>query len=97
MSAKNRFIKLTVEEKCSIVQNYSGDSLYSLNENSSRRSLSVFQHRRAADEGNVRPETAQVGNMLEVGTRKIFNSDHDILRESVRKFFKEEIVPHHAE
>jgi len=63
----------------------------------SRRSLSVFQHRRAAAEGDQRPETAQVGNMLEIGTRKIFNSDHDILRHSLRKFFKEEIVPHHAE
>jgi long-chain-acyl-CoA dehydrogenase len=34
--------------------------------------------------------------MMDIGIRKIFNEDHDILRSSVRRFFQEEIAPHHA-
>jgi len=30
---------------------------------------------------------------LEIGTRSIFNEDHDMFRESVRRFFKEEVEP----
>lgn len=35
--------------------------------------------------------------MTDIGIRRIFSSDHDIFRESVRKFFQEEVVPHHSE
>merc|ERR1712131_508511 len=31
--------------------------------------------------------------MLDIGTRSIFNEDHDMFRESVRRFFKERIEP----
>merc|ERR1719446_1684874 len=33
--------------------------------------------------------------MMEIGARPVFNSDHDIFRASVRKFFNEECVPFH--
>jgi long-chain-acyl-CoA dehydrogenase len=33
--------------------------------------------------------------MMQIGTRRIFDSDHDIFRDSVRKFFNEHIVPFH--
>merc|ERR1719452_4875 len=33
--------------------------------------------------------------MMEIGARPVFNSDHDIFRTSVRKFFNEECVPFH--
>ena len=33
------------------------------------------------------------GSMLDIGTRSIFNEDHDMFRESVRRFFKERIEP----
>jgi len=33
--------------------------------------------------------------MLDIGLRRIFNEDHDLLRENVRRFMKEEVVPHH--
>merc|ERR1719427_1328574 len=32
---------------------------------------------------------------MEIGARPVFNSDHDIFRSSARKFFNEEVVPHH--
>ena len=34
-----------------------------------------------------RPEPWQMEKLTDLGTRKIFNEDHDILRESVRKFW----------
>jgi len=43
-----------------------------------------------------RKHPSQCDNMMEIGSRRIFNSDHDIFRTSVRKFFQEEVVPHHA-
>lgn len=36
-------------------------------------------------------------SMLEIGTRTIFNEDHDMFRESVRRFFKDRIEPHQHE
>jgi len=42
-----------------------------------------------------RREVFEAPNMMDVGTRKIFNEDHDMFRETVRKFFQEEVVPHH--
>ncbi|XP_061156216.1 long-chain specific acyl-CoA dehydrogenase, mitochondrial [Syngnathus typhle] len=44
-----------------------------------------------------RPETSKAKNMMDIGTRRIFNEDHDLFRQSVRRFFQEEVVPHHKE
>ncbi|XP_071552293.1 long-chain specific acyl-CoA dehydrogenase, mitochondrial-like [Panulirus ornatus] len=44
-----------------------------------------------------RPSTAQAPTMMDIGTRSIFNEDHDIFRKSVRKFFNEEVLPYHAQ
>lgn len=46
-------------------------------------------------EQSQRLETAQASSMLDIGIRKIFNEEHDLLRENVRRFFQEEVVPHH--
>lgn len=35
--------------------------------------------------------------MTDIGIRRIFNSDHDLFRQSVRKFFQTEVQPYHAE
>ena len=43
----------------------------------------------------IRPSTAQAPTMMDIGTRSIFNEDHDIFRTSVRKFFTEEVLPYH--
>ena len=41
--------------------------------------------------------TAQADSLLTIGTRDIFDSDHDMFRESARKFFEEEVVPFHPQ
>ena len=41
-----------------------------------------------AREYSDRPMPWQMDKMTDIGTRKIFNEDHDILRESVRKFWQ---------
>ncbi|XP_071942154.1 long-chain specific acyl-CoA dehydrogenase, mitochondrial-like isoform X2 [Antedon mediterranea] len=45
----------------------------------------------------ARPEIGQAERLTDIGTRKIMTPDHDMFRESVRKFFKDEISPHQDE
>ncbi len=40
-----------------------------------------------------RPPTAQMDNLMDIGSRRIFNEDHDIFRESVRRFMRDELGP----
>ncbi|XP_029789782.1 long-chain specific acyl-CoA dehydrogenase, mitochondrial isoform X3 [Suricata suricatta] len=47
--------------------------------------------------GEERLETPSAEKLTDIGTRRIFSSEHDIFRESVRKFFREEVIPYHAE
>ncbi|KAG7280347.1 hypothetical protein CRUP_024139 [Coryphaenoides rupestris] len=44
-----------------------------------------------------RPETSSAKTLMDVGTRRIFSEEHDLFRESARRFFQEEVVPHHNE
>eukprot|EP00121_Abeoforma_whisleri_P014594 Awhi_evm1s13459 len=44
---------------------------------------------------SFRPETSQCPNMMEIGSRRIYNEEHDIFRAMARKYFEEEIKPHH--
>eukprot|EP00914_Ancora_sagittata_P001275 GHVO01003338.1.p1 GENE.GHVO01003338.1~~GHVO01003338.1.p1 ORF type:complete len:447 (+),score=69.14 GHVO01003338.1:122-1462(+) len=46
-------------------------------------------------QSNNRPEIAQSNTLMDVGTRKVFSEEHDMFRESVRRFFAEEIAPNH--
>jgi len=46
---------------------------------------------------NNRTEGFQSGRFTDIGTRAIFDSDHDMFRESCRKFFQEHVVPYHAQ
>ena len=32
--------------------------------------------------------------MMDIGIRKIFNEDHDMFRQTARRFFKEQVVPY---
>ncbi len=43
-----------------------------------------------------RPEPQHAEKLTSLGTRRIFNSDHDMLREAARRFFQERVVPFHA-
>ncbi|KAF0886450.1 ACADL protein, partial [Crocuta crocuta] len=47
--------------------------------------------------GKERLETPSAEKLTDIGTRRIFSSEHDIFRESVRKFFQEEVIPYHEE
>ena len=46
---------------------------------------------------STRPEPSQSEFLHSVGNRRIFDEDHDQLRETARKFFDEHVVPHHDE
>lgn len=35
--------------------------------------------------------------LMDIGSRSLFNSDHDLFRESVRKFFEQEVKPYHGQ
>ncbi len=40
-----------------------------------------------------RPPPTQMGNLMDIGSRRIFDADSDIFRESVRRFMREELAP----
>ena len=44
-----------------------------------------------------RPEPQQVESLLQIGSRRIYDSTHDQYRESVRNFYNEKLVPFHEE
>lgn len=44
----------------------------------------------------IRKEPSQCQTLLDIGSRSIFNADHDIFRESARKFFTEQVAPFHS-
>ncbi|GFN78844.1 long-chain specific acyl-coa dehydrogenase, mitochondrial [Plakobranchus ocellatus] len=45
----------------------------------------------------TRLEPCEAPSMMDIGTRRIFSEDHDIFRQTVRRFFQEEIAPHQAQ
>jgi len=47
----------------------------------------------AEELGQPRPAAVQAPTMLDIGCRQIFNTDHDMFREHVRRFMKEKLVP----
>lgn len=63
----------------------------------SRCSLVFLSPAPAEQHGTKRLEPSSAKRLTDIGTRKIFSSDHDIFRESTRKFFQEEVLPFHAE
>lgn len=44
-----------------------------------------------------RPEPCQAGRLTDIGTRRIFESEHDMFRESARKFFQDQVLPYHSQ
>eukprot|EP00041_Stephanoeca_diplocostata_P007005 m.96845 g.96845 ORF g.96845 m.96845 type:complete len:440 (-) comp16674_c0_seq1:732-2051(-) len=45
----------------------------------------------------LRPDTCHSDKMTDIGTRRIFNEDHDMLRGMCRKWWEQECVPHHEQ
>ncbi len=41
----------------------------------------------------ARPETQVADNLLQIGTRRIFEQEHDMYREMCRRFYAEECTP----
>jgi long-chain-acyl-CoA dehydrogenase len=46
---------------------------------------------------SLRPEPQHAEKLTSLGTRRIFNEDHDALRDVARKFFEERVVPFHQQ
>ncbi|XP_035657545.1 long-chain specific acyl-CoA dehydrogenase, mitochondrial-like [Branchiostoma floridae] len=44
-----------------------------------------------------RPETSSAPSLMDIGTRRIFQEEHDIYRASARKFWAEEVLPNHPQ
>merc|ERR1719317_38755 len=68
------------------------------------RSISTTQTRQISahnvaeqEQTDLRPATAQMKTLLDVGSRKICDQDQYIFRESVRKFLNDEIRPKQEE
>ena len=57
------------------------------------RALSTNPATTASAESALRQEPSQSQTFLDVGTRRIFNEDHDAFRETCRQFYAEEVTP----
>ena len=43
-----------------------------------------------------RREIWEAPNMTDIGLRSIFSEDHDMYRQTVRRFFQDEVAPQHS-
>ncbi|KZS16430.1 Uncharacterized protein APZ42_017798 [Daphnia magna] len=58
-------------------------------------STNASLHSGSNDSSNVyRQPTAKMGKMTDIGSRSLFGPEQDGFRETVRKFFQKEIIPH---
>eukprot|EP00095_Tigriopus_kingsejongensis_P002688 snap_masked-scaffold2248_size18162-processed-gene-0.1 protein:Tk02688 transcript:snap_masked-scaffold2248_size18162-processed-gene-0.1-mRNA-1 annotation:"long-chain specific acyl- mitochondrial precursor" len=53
--------------------------------------------RRTQSGSAVRLPPCQMDNLMDIGSRSIFNEDHDLFRENVRRFMRDELAPRQAE
>ncbi|XP_059080142.1 long-chain specific acyl-CoA dehydrogenase, mitochondrial-like [Tigriopus californicus] len=55
----------------------------------------MSSHHGEGDEAQppVRPPPCQMDNLMDIGSRSIFNEDHDMFRESARRFMRDELAP----
>merc|ERR1719147_510768 len=63
----------------------------------SRQRLAGMETEEEEQGEGVRLAAAQMSSMLDVGSRNVFNSDHDMFRETVRRFMKERLEPKQVE
>merc|ERR1719150_2752789 len=47
----------------------------------------------SSDGESLRPAAAQMETMLDIGGRSIFNADHDMFREQIRRWMRERLAP----
>lgn len=44
---------------------------------------------------STRPEPSMAERLDTIGTRRIFNEEHDLIRETARRFFADQVAPFH--
>jgi len=60
-----------------------------------RQAARAFSSGGDASAANFRKLPCQADSLLALGTRDLYDSDHDMYRESARKFFDTEVIPFH--
>jgi long-chain-acyl-CoA dehydrogenase len=55
----------------------------------------LLQRRSVASVTAARPEPSMAAMLTDTNTRRIFTSDHDLVRDTARKFFLNDVVPFH--
>ncbi|XP_064643783.1 long-chain specific acyl-CoA dehydrogenase, mitochondrial-like [Lineus longissimus] len=58
--------------------------------------LVTRRHFSDSSDASKRPEVSQSQKLFDIGTRGIFGEEHDIFRQTARKFYVEEVLPHHT-
>lgn len=62
----------------------------------SRRLTSRASRSLSGASGTFRPEPQAAESLIQIGTRGIFEQEHDMYRELCRSFYAKHVIPHHA-
>ena len=62
-----------------------------------KRGFSRFSAPASFSSSTDRPETQVADSLLQIGTRRIFDTEHDMYREMCRRFYTDEVMPYHNE
>ena len=57
----------------------------------------LFSRALSAAAGSSRPEPQVAADMLQIGTRRIFEHEHDMYRQMCRDFYRDKVLPHNTE
>ena len=71
------------------------DCIFILKDGNDKRNVKIFSSFVFRKKFEGRREVWEAPNMMDIGTRRIFNEEHDMFRQSVRRFFQEEVAPQH--
>lgn len=61
------------------------------------RASTQFAFSTKVDAPTARPEPQTLSDMMQIGSRRIFDQEHDMYRELCRNFYQTEVVPFHDE
>jgi len=75
------------------MQSFTKMTLRQISSSSMIRQKTLSQEMGTEQTEQLRPSTAQVPNMMDIGCRNIFDSEHDMFRETVRRFMKDRLEP----
>ena len=60
-----------------------------------QRTCIIFFLKTDEKNDDAQPNSLRAPDFFQIGSREIFDESHDMYRETVRKFFQDEVVPHH--